>query len=98
MIQPYSMADDLRGEAMAEVGVGWRLHAASLARSHPRRQLRLPFTVTMPEERRQQDERFLEMDWFAPRDPDDDAPSTLPVPEIARIAPRPRLLHPPDPC
>jgi DNA transposition AAA+ family ATPase len=43
------------------------------------------------EERRQQDERFLEMDWFAPRDPDDEASSTPSVPEIARVAPRPRL-------
>ena len=32
MIQPHRMADDLRGEAMAVVGGGWRLHAASLVR------------------------------------------------------------------
>ena len=42
VIQPDSMADNLRGEAMAVVGIGWRLHAASLARSHPSRQPRLP--------------------------------------------------------
>ena len=35
MIQPDSMADDLGGEAMAVVRVGWGLHAASLARSGP---------------------------------------------------------------
>jgi hypothetical protein len=43
------------------------------------------------EEQRQQRERLLEIDWFAPRDRDDDAPSTPPVPEIAREARRPRL-------
>ena len=43
------------------------------------------------EEQRQQRERLLEIDWFAPRDRDDDAPSEPPVPEIAREAPRPRL-------
>ena len=46
MIQPYSMADDLRGEAMAVVWVGWRLHADSLARLRHGRQTAV--TVTMP--------------------------------------------------
>ena len=42
MIQPYSMADDLRGEAMAVVWVRWRLHADSLVRSRHGRQPWLP--------------------------------------------------------
>ena len=45
MIQPYSMADDLRGEAMAVVGVRWRLHADSS--SAPARPPTV-VTVTMP--------------------------------------------------
>jgi len=35
MVQPDSMADDLSGEAMAAVRVGWWFHAASLAGLHP---------------------------------------------------------------
>jgi hypothetical protein len=31
VVQPHRVADDLGGEPMAIVGVGWRLHAASLA-------------------------------------------------------------------
>ena len=31
VVQPDSVADDLGGEPMAVVGIGWRLHAASLA-------------------------------------------------------------------
>jgi hypothetical protein len=42
MIQPYSMDDDLRGEAMAVVWVRWRLHADSLVRSRHGRQPWLP--------------------------------------------------------
>ena len=48
MIQPYSMADDLRGEAMAEVGSGGDFMPQVSPGLTPRRQLRLPFTVTMP--------------------------------------------------
>ena len=46
VVQPDSVADDLGGEPMAVVGIGWRLHAASLAglsRLRPD-----PVTVTMP--------------------------------------------------
>jgi hypothetical protein len=42
MIQPYGMADDLRGEAMAVAGVGWRLYTTRLARFPPGRQAGLP--------------------------------------------------------
>jgi hypothetical protein len=31
VVQPDSVADDLGGEPVAVVGIGWRLHAASLA-------------------------------------------------------------------
>ena len=46
VVQPDGMADDLGGEPMTVVWVGWRLHAASLVRSPgiaPE-----PVTVTMP--------------------------------------------------
>jgi hypothetical protein len=33
VVQPDSMADDLSGKAMSVVRIGWRLHAASLARA-----------------------------------------------------------------
>jgi hypothetical protein len=46
VVQPNSVADNLRGKAMAVVWIGWLLHAAILARTcharHP------PVTVTMP--------------------------------------------------
>ena len=42
MIQPYRVADDLRGEPMAVAGVGWRFHAASFARPRTADQSRLP--------------------------------------------------------
>jgi hypothetical protein len=61
-------------------------------REEPRRRAeKIAAQARWAEERRQQNERFLEMDWFAPRDPDDDAPSTPPDSEMARVAPRPRL-------
>jgi hypothetical protein len=48
-------------------------------------------TVRWTEEQRQQHERLLEIDWFAPREHDDDAPSMSEVPGIAKATPRPRL-------
>jgi hypothetical protein len=42
VIQPYSMADNLRGEPMAAVRGRGRLHAASLARLRACGQIRLP--------------------------------------------------------
>jgi hypothetical protein len=44
------------------------------------------------EQQRQQRERLLEIDWFAPQDDNDDAPSTSPAPEIVKIKPRSRLV------
>jgi len=41
VVQPNSMADDLGREPVAVVGVGWRLHAASLARLQAACQTRL---------------------------------------------------------
>ena len=61
-------------------------------REEPRhRAEKIAATARWTEEQQQQHERLLEVDWFAPRGPDDDAPSTSPVPEIASVAPRPRL-------
>jgi hypothetical protein len=55
-------------------------------REEPRRRAeKVAAQARWAEERRQQNERLLEMDWFAPRDPDDDAPSIPSVPEIARV-------------
>ena len=42
VVQPDGMADDLGGEPMAIVGVGWRLHAASLIRLQANHQIQLP--------------------------------------------------------
>ena len=42
MIQPYSMADNLRGEAMAVVWVWWWLHALTVVRFPPGCQTLLP--------------------------------------------------------
>jgi hypothetical protein len=42
MVQPDALADDLRGEAMAVMWIGWWLHAANLARLRPARQMGLP--------------------------------------------------------
>ena len=42
MIQPHSVADDLGGKAMAIVGIGRRLHVASLVRPQRGCQTRLP--------------------------------------------------------
>ena len=42
MIQPYGMADDPRGKPMAVIWVGWRFHAASLARTRTADQSQLP--------------------------------------------------------
>ena len=42
VVQPDGVADDLGGKPMAVVRVGWRLHAASLARLRTWRQSRLP--------------------------------------------------------
>jgi len=42
VVEPDGVADDLGWEPMAVVGVGWRLHAASLARLRAGWQTRLP--------------------------------------------------------
>ena len=42
VVQPDGMADDLGWEPMTIVGVGWRLHAVSLARRPADCQVRLP--------------------------------------------------------
>ena len=42
VIQPHGVADDLGRKPMAIVRVGWRLHAASLARLQGDRQTGLP--------------------------------------------------------
>ena len=46
MIQPHSMADDCGREAVAEVRVGWRLHALSVSSTPSGPQT--PVTVTRP--------------------------------------------------
>jgi len=66
-----------------------RLHGI---REEPRhRAEKIASTARWTEEQRQQHERLFEVDWFAPGGPVDDAPSTSPAPEIAGVAPRPRL-------
>jgi site-specific recombinase XerC len=42
VVQPHSMADDLRGEAVAVVRVGWWFHTVTVARVRSRCQTRLP--------------------------------------------------------
>jgi hypothetical protein len=42
MIQPDSIVDDLGGEAMAVVRVGWWLHALTVVRLGPGYQTQLP--------------------------------------------------------
>jgi hypothetical protein len=79
---PRGVADDVR-----------RLcHTLRGIREEPRRRAeKVAAHAQWTEEQRQQRERLLEVDWFAPRDRNDDAPSTPPVPEIAGEAPRRRL-------
>ena len=56
-----------------------------------RRTEKIAAQVRSTEEQRQQHDRLLEIDWFAPRGRDGDAPSTSEVPEIAKVELRPHL-------